>query len=157
MKHSFNAKIYQTGINWCVDAPKELTAKMTAEKGKIKIKGFINGFKFGKTLMPVKNASHRLFVNKIMMNGAQTALGEIAHFEIEQDHEKVIIDYPMPELLIEELAKHCLTKDFDLLTKSRKKDILKYLNYIKTPKTLMKNIDKLILQLKQKSENIRIP
>ena len=54
----FEAEIYQTGINECVDVPIEITEKMVTEKGRIKIKGKINGFAFQTTLMPVKNANH---------------------------------------------------------------------------------------------------
>lgn len=157
MKHTFKAKIYQTGINWCVDVPAEITELLTAEKGRINIRGQINGFDFTKTLMPVKNATHRLFVNQQMMKGGKTALGQVASFKIEQDTERKVKEYPTPALLTEQLKKHQLTRSFDDLTNSRKKDILKYLNYIKTEETLLKNIDKLLTQLKNKEKNVRIP
>ena len=157
MKHTFKAKIYKTGINWCVDVPTEITELLTAEKGRINIKGQINGFDFTKTLMPVKNEPHRLFVNQVMMKGGKTALGETATFEIEQDNEKEDKEYPTPLILTEQLKKEQLTTAFDSLTASRKKDILKYLNYVKTEETLLKNIDKLIAQLKNKEKNVRIP
>ncbi|WP_185711434.1 DUF1905 domain-containing protein [Tannerella forsythia] len=86
----FEAEIYQTGINECVDVPTEITEKMVTEKGRIKIKGKINGFAFQTTLMPVKNANHRLFVNQAMMRGGKTALEERAKFEIEQDTEHAV-------------------------------------------------------------------
>lgn len=38
--------------------------------------------------MPVKNSTHRLFVNKAMMVGGKTVLGKVATFEIEQDYNK---------------------------------------------------------------------
>ena len=130
---------------------------MTAMKGRINIKGQINGFHFTKTLMPVKNSNHRLFINEAMMKGGSTALGEIANFKIEQDKSKVVKDYLIPKKLVEYLDKNKLTKDFENLTESRKKDILKYLSYIKTEETLIKNINKLISQLKNREKNIRIP
>ena len=157
MKHTFKAKIYKTGINWCVDVPTEITELLSAEKGRINIKGQINGFGFSKTLMPVKNEPHRLFVNQVMMKGGKTALGQIATFKIEQDTEKTVKEYPIPLILTEQLKKYQLTIAFDNLTTSRKKDILKYLNYIKTDETLLKNIDKIITQLKNKEKNVRIP
>ncbi len=157
MKHIFKAKIYQTGINWCVDVPTDITELLTAEKGRINIKGQINGFDFTKTLMPVKNELHRLFVNQAMMKGGKTALGQVATFKIEHDTEKIVKEYPTPLILIEQLKKHQLTTAFDNLTASRKKDILKYLSYVKTEETLLKNIDKLIAQLKNKEKNVRIP
>ncbi|MCO5241961.1 MAG: YdeI/OmpD-associated family protein [Chitinophagaceae bacterium] len=157
MKHTFKAKIYQTGINWCVDVPAEFTGLLTAEKGRINIKGQINGFDFAKTLMPVKNKPHRLFVNQAMMRGGKTALGQDATFKIEQDTGKAVKKYPTPLILTEQLKKYQLTTAFDNLTASPKKDILKYLNYVKTEETLLKNIAKLIAQLKNKERNVRIP
>lgn len=157
MKHFFEAEIYKIGINWCVDVPKEVTEKMIVKKGRIKIKGKINGFVFKKTLMPVKNATHRLFVNQTMMKGGKTALGEIVNFEIEQDTEDSTKEYPIPNLLNKQLIENQLTADFEKLTISRKREILKYLNYIRTEETLLKNITKLITQLKNKEKNIRIP
>lgn len=157
MKYRFKAKIYKTGINWCVDVPNEITELLPAEKGRIYIKGKINGFDFTKTLMPVKNGLYRLFVNQAMMKGGKTALGEVATFEIEQDNQKVNKEYPVPFQLLERLEKEGLTTAFDCLTPSRKKDILKYLNYVKTEETLLKNIEKIITQLKKKEKHIRIP
>ncbi|PKQ70668.1 Bacteriocin-protection, YdeI or OmpD-Associated [Raineya orbicola] len=107
--------------------------------------------------MPVKDASHRLFVNQQMMKGGKTAVGEIAIFEIEQDTNKIKKEYPIPEKLAEQLNKNNLSQTFNDLTASRRKEILKYLNYIKTEDALLKNIDKLLAQLKEKKKNIRIP
>lgn len=157
MKHTFKAKIYKSGINWCVDVPEEITKQLTSEKGRINIKGQINGFEFVKTLMPVKNAPFRLFVNQTMMKGGKTALGEIANFAIEQNTEKIIKEYSIPKLLEEKLDENQLTSDFNSLTASKKKNILKYLSYVKTEETLLKNIDKLIIQLKNNAKNVRIP
>jgi Bacteriocin-protection, YdeI or OmpD-Associated/Domain of unknown function (DUF1905) len=157
MKHTFNAKIYKTGINWCVDVPINITENMLADKGYITIKGQINDFDFTKTLVPVKNAPYRLFVNLKMMKGAKTELGKEATFEIEQDTEKKINEYPIPILLVKILQENNLTTAFENLTASRKKDILKYLSYVKTNETLIKNVEKLISQLKNKEKNVRLP
>jgi hypothetical protein len=157
MKHSFKAEIYKTGINWCVDVPLGITQQMKPEKGYIRIKGKINGFDFKKFLVPVKSGPYRLFVNGIMMKGAKTGLGKTAEFEIAQDFEKEIHDYPIPEALANQLRSHNLENAFNALRESRRKEILKYLSFIKTEVTLNRNIDKLIAQLLQKENDIRIP
>jgi len=155
--HHFTAQIYKTGINWCVDVPERITKKLVAVKGYIRIKGKINAFDFTTSLVPVKDAPYRLFVNAAMMKGGKTALGEVAKFSIEQNETKVEKEYAQPKLLLAALKKENLSDEFNSLTPSRKKDILKYLSYIKTEETLNKNIAKLILQLKSKSKNVRIP
>lgn len=157
MAYSFQAKIYPTGINWAVDVPENITTQLPKQKGYIKIKGQINGFDFTQTLVPVKNAPYRLFVNLIMMKGGKTALGEVAEFVIEQDDVEEEKRYPMPSLLAKSLQENNLEEAFNNLTASRKKDILKYLFYIKTEETMLRNIEKLVSQLKDKPKNARIP
>jgi hypothetical protein len=157
MTFSFDAEIYKTGINWAVDVPAAISGQMISEKGYIAIKGQINGFDFTKSLVPVKNSPHRLFVNGIMMKGATTSLGETAHFTIEQDFEKAEDHLPVPQLLQNELLKNKLVSDFDALTKSRRKEILRYLHRIKSTETLARNIDKVIVQLLAKNKDPRIP
>lgn len=157
MGYQFTAKIYKIGINWAVDVPPEISAQMQTEKGYIRIKGQLNGFDFIQTLVPVKNGPYRLFVNLIMMKGGKTALGEIAAFTIAQNHTIVEQIYPMPEILADELTKHQLHDQFNLLSAARRKDVFKYLSYLKTEETIKKNIDKLIIQLHNKDKNARIP
>lgn len=157
MAYHFEAEIYKTGINWAVDVPSEISQQMVPEKGYIRIKGQINGFDFRQTLVPVKNSPYRLFINLLMMKGGKTALGEVAEFNIEQNHEKIEQMYEMPEVLAQALKINGLEVVFDKLSPSRKKDILKYLHYIKTAETLQKNVDKVIIQLQQKTKDVRIP
>ncbi len=119
----FEAEIYQTGINGCIDVPTEITEKRATEKERIKIKGKINGFAFQTTLMPVKNANHRLFVNQAMMRGGKTALEERAKFEIEQDTEHAVKTYPTPTLLNRQLIENQITTNFVKLNASPKEKI----------------------------------
>lgn len=153
----FSAKIYQIGINWCVDVPKYITNDLVIEKGKINIKGKIKNFSFKKTLMPVKNSCHILYVNKKMMIGGETALGQVALFEIQQDFDKLVKQYSIPDLLNQYLTEYNLSKEFDRLTHSRKRAILKYISQLKNEESILRNIDKLIVQLKNKEKNIKVP
>ncbi|MEL4309081.1 DUF1905 domain-containing protein [Joostella sp. CR20] len=157
MELKFKAEIYKVGINACVDVPENITEKMTAKNGYIKVKGVINGFKFSKHLVPVKNKPYRLFINIPMLKGGKSELGKTAEFVIVQDFDDERKSYPIPEMLTEKLNDKKLTADFNNLTESRKTEILKYLNYIKTEKTLGRNIDKLVGKLERKEKNIRIP
>jgi hypothetical protein len=154
---NFKAKIYKVGINTCVDVPVSVTKRMTATKGYIKVKGTINDFSFTKTLVPVKEAPYRLFVNIPMLKGSESKLGDTVNFSVEQDFKKVKKEYPMPPGLQRQLKNKKLLKDFNDLTISRKTDILKYLSYIKTEDTLQKNISKIIKKLEAKEKTIRIP
>jgi len=157
MEHSFKARIYKTGINWCVDVPSKIIKQLAADKGRFHIRGQINGFDFTKTLVPVKGGPYRLFVNQAMMKGGGTAVDKTAEFKIEPNKKRVVKAYRAPKALTEQLKLHKLTKEFKDLTASRRKDILKYLSYIKTDEILLKNVDKVIRQLKNKEKHVRIP
>ena len=157
MELKFKAEIYKVGINACVDVPEKITHKMEPQSGYIKVKGSINGFEFSKNLVPVKSKPYRLFVNLSMLKGGQTELGKVAEFRLLQDFNIEKKSYPMPKLLNDKLSNKKLTADFNNLSESRKKEILKYLNYIKTEKTLERNINKLIEKLERREKNIRIP
>lgn len=154
---TFKAIIYKTGINAAVDVPPEATAGMAPEKGYIRIKGVINTFGFTQTLVPVKNAPYRLFVNIPMLKGGNARIGDRAEFAIEQDFTKKENYYPMVARLEKRLQAEKLVDAFEALTASRKKDILKYLGYIKTEAALNKNIEKIIFQLREKMNDVRVP
>lgn len=157
MTYRFKATLYQTGINWAVDVPVTITQRLEKEKGYIRVKGQINGFDFKQTLVPVKDAPYRLFVNGPMMKGAATAVGKTARFSITQNTVDKRVEYPPVPLLQKRLKEEKLTTDFHALSASRIKDILKYLSYIKTEQTLIKNIEKVINQLRNKEKHPRIP
>ncbi|RZK04398.1 MAG: DUF1905 domain-containing protein [Flavobacterium sp.] len=157
MIYQFKAKIYKIGINWAVDVPHSIAQEMMPEKGYIRIKGQINDFDFIQTLVPVKNAPYRLFVNQIMMGGGKTALGETATFAIAQNHTLVEKLYPIPQILSDALTQHHLNDEFNKLSAARRKDIFKYLSYLKNEETIQRNINKLIVQLQNKDKNARIP
>ena len=149
MKFSFTAKIYKVGINACVAVPLSITNRMKVFKGYIPVKGKINGFEFLQTLVPIKGAEYRLYVNGLMLKGGNAKVGDTLKFIIEQDlASRLADDIPMPKEFKNELAKNKLQAQFNKLIPSRRKDILKYLNNLKTKEALLKNISKVIGQLK---------
>jgi hypothetical protein len=140
-----------------VDVPEAVTDRLKKVKGYIKVKGQINGFDFRKSLVPVKDAPYRLFVDLKMLKGGGAEVGKAARFELREDKHVVKKDYPVPPMLEKTLKAKKLMTSFEELSSARKKDILKYLNSIKTEETLMKNIQKVVDQLLRKEKNVRIP
>lgn len=157
MVFTFSAKIYKVGINPCVKVPVRITKTMTPVKGYIPVKGKIENHSFKQTLVPVIGAPYRLFVNGLMLKGAHVAVGQTVKFIIEQDFTSREKDNPMPEPLKQKLDKHRLHQVFKKLTPHRQKEILRYLNYLKSEEALMRNIDKVIAQLKSKNTKTAIP
>jgi len=153
----FKASIYKTGINTCADVPDAITRKMNPTKGKIHVKGTVNGFAFTKTLVPVKGKPYRLFVNAPTLKGADASVGKTVNFVITQDLHKVKKLYTVPPKLRRQLQTHNVLKDFNALTPARQQDILKYLSFVTHEDTLLKHARKIIAKLKAGEKNIRIP
>ena len=149
MSLSFQATIYITGINPCVDVPPGITRKMTAHKGYIPIKGKINGHSFIQTLVPVKNAAYRLHVNGPMLKGADATPGDTARFIIEQDFASRDIPLRIQKEFKKKLEENKLVSRFKKLSPYRQKEILRYMGFLKTKEALQRNIDKVVDLLKK--------
>ena len=147
MKYRFRAKIYKVGINPCVEVPRRITRRMTPERGYIPVKGHIDDYPFEQTLVPVKDGPYRLYVNGLMLKGTDVKVGDTVTFSIEQCTARRK-DETMPAELRTELVKAKLISTFEQLTPSRQKEILRYLNYLKTTEAKKRNIDKVLSFLK---------
>ena len=148
MKFSFNAKIYKVGINPCVKVPKRITAQMVASKGYIRVKGKIENHSFRQSLVPVKGAPYRLFVNGPMLKGADVQVGDKVSFTIEQDTNPNSRKVPMPASLKARMIEHEAWEAFKALAPSRQQEILRYLSFLKTEESRERNIQKVIVHLK---------
>lgn len=153
--YTFKALIYKTGINFAVDVPADISSALTVVKGYIRVKGTVNEFPFTKSLVPVKGGPYRLFVNMITLKGAKAKIGETAEFVIEQDTSDPEKEFPIPELLMQQLKQQHLFDVFNSLSFYRRKEILRYLANIKTTETLVKNIEKVISQLEKVKQSSR--
>lgn len=157
MEFSFKAKIYKVGINPCVKVPARITDKLIATKGYIPVKGKIAGHPFIQTLVPVKNESYRLYVNGPMLKGSTTTVGETVKFIIEPGTARQNAPPPMRKEFKKQLETAGLTGAFKKLTPSRQKEILKYMSFLKTEESLLRNIDKIMKALKKREYTLRIP
>ena len=148
MKFSFDAKIYKVGINPCVKVPKKITDQMVPVRGYIPVKGKIERYTFTQTLVPIKDAPFRLYVNGSMLKGADVSVGDTVHFILEQDAGQRSRKVSMPKYFKVRLEKNGVWNDFKNLTPSRQKEILKYLTYLKTEESRERNMEKVIGELR---------
>ncbi len=156
--HTFKAAVYKTGINFAVDVPAEITSDMPAVKGYIRVAGTVNGVAFTKSLVPVKNAPYRLYINTITLKDIRSRVGETMTFVIVPDDSDPALEHPMSAALKDRLQQNGLLKAFDELSASRQKEILRYLNQLKTPEVLEKQTQRLISQLQDnRAGETRIP
>jgi len=144
---SFKASIYKVGINPCVKVPYSVSKKLTSKKGYIPVEGTINGFFFKQTLVPVKNEQYRLYVNGIMLKGSGSKVGDRIGVQIKLDKDPQKKDPVMPAAFKKALEQNQLTGIYESLIPSRQKEILRYLENLKTEEARQRNILKVIGQL----------
>ena len=114
-------------------------------KGPIPVRSTLNGKRFVQTLVKYQGA-WRLYLNTQMRQDAGIDVGDDATVEIEFDPEPRII--PTHPKFAHALAKNKEAKvAFDQLAPSRQKEILRYLNSMKTEESLVRNIEKVIQYL----------
>jgi hypothetical protein len=145
----FRARIYKVGINPYVKVPKTITKNMQPVRGYIPVTGTIDGHAFTQTLVPVKEGPYRLYVNGPMLKASGKTVGQTAEFEIIQDGTPVSQKHPMPEYLSERLQQNKLMNAFERLVPSRRKEIIRYLNYLKTAGARERNICKVLDALRK--------
>jgi hypothetical protein len=154
---SFSARISKLGINRCVNVPEdvldELFRRAARNKGPIPVRGTLNGKKFKQTVVKYQGA-WRLYLNTQMRKDAGIDAGDIAKVVLEFDPKPRII--PMNQKLARSLSKNSEAKAaFQKLAPSHQKEILLYLDSIKTEESLVRNVEKVIQHFLGKKLNIR--
>ena len=147
---SFSSEIFIIGVNPYVPVPKGILEQLFIDaqrnSGPIPVKGTLNGKLFIQTVVKYSDL-WRLYLNGIMRKDAGIDVGDVAHVTLAFNaHPKV---EHMPVLLLEALKKDAAAKSaYEVLAPYRKKEILRYLNSMKTEESLARNIGKIILHLK---------
>ena len=149
---SFSSEIFKIGINPYVLLPDDilnyLFKKSGKEKGHIPVYLIIKEQKFIQHL--VKYAGKwRLYLNTPMRKTAGKDVGDVIKINIDYDREERTV--PMHKKFEEALNKNGKAKlKFETLPPYRKKEILRYINNLKTEEILNKNIQRAINFLLEK-------
>ena len=146
---SFSAKIAKIGINPYVSLPQDVLESVFEEAGKargpIPVRGAVNGKPFTQTLVRYQGA-WRLYINGIMREAAGIDVGDQADIQLEFNPTPRV--EPIPPKLEDALTRNKAAKSaFEKLIPSRQKEILRYLNSMKTEESVERNIEKVLRQL----------
>lgn len=146
---TFSSTVFKLGVNPCVDIPedvlKELLKQAGREKGPIPVKDRLNGREFTQTAIRFQGA-WRLYLNMYMRQATVIEVGDQATVEIAFDPEPRV--EPMEQSFAQALGKNSEAKAaFEKLTPSHRKEILRYLNSLKTEESLTRNIEKIFQYL----------
>ena len=142
----FKAKIEIIGVNPFVFLPERILnnifTRAKKNKGKIPVKIKVDGHMFKQTL--VKYAGHwRLYLNTPMRKRSGKDTGETVSIEIAYDPVKRNIA-PHPGLVKAINANSAAKKVFDKLSPSLKLEIVRYISFLKTEKSIERNIKRAV-------------
>lgn len=147
--NSFTASLEIIGINPFVFIPEEILEEIFNESGRnkspIAVKGTVNGKEFKQNLMKYLG-EWRLYVNLIMLKNSPKRIGEVIEVVLEyDDSDRSIAIHPQLEKAIKESA--VATANFENLIPSRRHELIRYINNLKTEASIQRNIDKIIRHL----------
>lgn len=140
--HSFSAKIFIIGINPYVLLPaailKAIFLEAGKDKGPITVKGTIDGHAFIQTLVKYSD-KWRLYLNEPMRRACGKDVGDKATFELSYDGiERITLMHPALEAALKKDKK--ATAIFKQLPPFMQKEIKRYINNLKTPTSVDKNV-----------------
>ena len=136
----------RSSLNWIIVRIPFDAAKLWGLRGRIKVKGEINGFPFRTSLFPTREGWHFLLVNKRMQKGARAFEGSTAHLQMELDTEERIVAIP------EELKRflnqdRSLRRWYDELNYSTRNDIAKWVTEPKSAEARMRRAEQIAERL----------
>lgn len=144
--NKFKADIEIIGINPFVFVPdrilKNIFKQADKDKGPIPIRGAINAQPFKQTLVKYRG-DWRLYINTAMLKNSPKRIGETVTIEVEFDPISRTIK-PHPKLVLAFKENKEAKKKFDNLPPSRQNEIVRYISFLKTEESVIRNIKKAI-------------
>lgn len=146
---NFTATLEIIGINPFVFIPEEVLEGVFEASGKnkspIPVKGTVNGKEFQQNLMKYLG-EWRLYVNLIMLKNSPKRIGETIEVVLEYDNsDRSISIHPQLEEAIK--GSVLATSNFQKLIPSRRNELIRYINNLKTEVSIQRNIEKIIRHL----------
>jgi uncharacterized protein YdeI (YjbR/CyaY-like superfamily) len=123
-----------SGLGWTIIRIPFDAAKTWKMRGRLKVRGEINGFEFRTTLFSDGKGGHTLLVNKKMQAGAGVVAGLSAKFRVEPDlaERSVTVPVELKRLLAEDRT---LRGWFDKLNHSTRKYLTDLVTDVKNPES----------------------
>jgi len=145
---SFKATLERMASNlgWVIIRIPFDVPKIWGTRGRLRVKGEINGFAFRTSLFPTGKGYHYLLVNKRMQAGADALPGTVARFRLEADTEKRIatVSAELQCFLNEECA---FRRWFDQLNYSTRKWIADWVSQVKSAEARARRAEQVAEQL----------
>ncbi len=133
-------------LNWVIVRIPFDVSKIWGTRGKVRVKGEINGFAFRASVFPTREGFHCMLINKRLQTGANAALGDTAQFRLEPDTAKrvAIVPAELQRILNEDRS---FRRWFDQLTFSMRKWICDWIINVKSPASRLRRAEQVAEQL----------
>src|SRR5262245_1297478 len=136
----------RSGLGWViVRIPFDVSAAW-GKRGRLPVKGEINGFPFRTSLFPTRQGTHFLLVNKRMQKGAHAIIGTTAAVRLEPDTEERRVEIPA-ELKRVLASEPGLMRWFDKLNYSIKKWLTEQIGNVQSVEARRRRADRVAEQL----------
>ena len=155
----FRAKIYQVGVNRCVDVPERVTRVLGPAKY-IPVKGQVENIVFHSTLVPRGRGRHRLFIHSRIWRKLGLDTGGTVRITLSQD--KQSREVVVPDEITAALGKRGEARAaFDALTATGRRAFVAWILQAKKPETRSRRIEigmeRLIERGRRKKQKKGIP
>jgi uncharacterized protein YdeI (YjbR/CyaY-like superfamily) len=96
LKKSFKATLerLRSNLGWVIIWIPFNVQKIWGTRGRLRVRGEINGFSFRTSLFPTRKGEHFLLINKKMQAGGHASEGTTAEFLLEPDTEERVVAVP---------------------------------------------------------------
>src|SRR5437870_9887601 len=136
LSRSFSAPLepLRSGLGWVIVRVPLDVAAIWGKRGRLPVKGEINGFPFRTSLFPTREGTHFLLVNKRIQKGAQAGVGTTVRVRLEPDTEERVVTIPA-ELKRVLAGERALLRWFEKLNYSLQKWITDWITDAKSEET----------------------
>src|SRR5690348_711641 len=148
VKKSFQATLerLRSNLGWVIVWIPFDVHKVWGSRGRLKVRGEINGFAFRTSLFPTRKGDHFLLVNKKMQEGAGAKEGSLAEFFLEPDMEErfVTVSIELQRILAEDRS---FRRWFDSLNYSIRKWLADWISQPKNSASRVRRAEQVAEQL----------
>ena len=117
-------------------------------KGRVAVRGTINGVAYRSSIMPRDDGTHYMTVNQTIRAAARAGIGDVVRVVMEHDIEKRTV--AVPAYLTKALKAAVQDKTFAALSYSHQKELVDWIADAKKPETRTRRIDKCIAVLRMR-------
>lgn len=145
---SFEARLQriESRLGWVIIRVPLNVHNVWGTRGRLKVKGEINGFAFRTSLFPSRKGDHIMLINKRMQAGGQVGPGMSAQFRLEPDHEERTVT-PPAEIRFFLRQDRRLRRWFEQLNYSTRKAIAEWIADVKSPEARVRRAEQIAERL----------